>query len=69
VLRVRSRAPGFADGTSLRRRRTDRLPAGHPSDWSAARSPRPRGPIWHASHRGCPRGWRRRCPLRRRPFL
>jgi len=32
-LRVRGRVTGFFDGTSLYRRKTGRLPAGHPADF------------------------------------
>jgi len=31
--RVRGRVPGFFDGTSMYRRKTGRLPAGHPADF------------------------------------
>ncbi len=36
VLRMRERAPGFAEGTSMCLRRTGPRPAGHPSDCSVA---------------------------------
>jgi len=50
---MRSRPPGFADGTSLCRRRTGAPPVRHPADFSVVRSPRSRGPDWRAS---CARG-------------
>ena len=48
-LRMRERPSGFAEGTSLCLRRTGPHPAGHPSDFSVARSPCSRGPVWRAS--------------------
>jgi hypothetical protein len=58
-LRVRSRPPGFAEGTSLCLRRTGPHPAGHPSDLSGARSPCSRGPDWHGRLTASPRFARR----------
>ncbi len=49
VLRIRSRPPGFADGTSLCLRRTGALPVRHPADLSVVRSPCSRGPVWRTS--------------------
>ena len=49
ALRLRERAPGFADGTSVCRHRTGRRPAGPPAGCSSTRPPRLRGPMERAS--------------------
>ena len=62
ALRLRERATGFVERTSVCAQRTGAHPARHPSGFSSARSPRHRGPIWAAScRRSGPLGLLRSC--------
>ena len=57
ALRVRERAPGGAERTSVCAQRPLAHPARAPSGFSSTRSPRHRGPIWAASCRRSSRSY------------